>query len=112
MKHLQFAYSVHAKVQYSRAELDLLLSMSSRHYDFKCRKVSELGGFLYGMAVRLQFTSEITETINLTSYELDTLCKICEGARSEEEFALGLFFRQTLASVATEYERLSEPPKV
>jgi|ERR1051325_8241813 hypothetical protein len=65
--------------------IQLLLKLSSTHYDGVCRQAGQQGGFIYGWnnAIGDKFSG----TIRATQQQLDISCKICEMCYglSEEE---------------------------
>lgn len=64
------------KIELSRAAYDFIMECSKLHYDSRCKRASEVGGFLYGMGVLVD--DHQTLFCDLTFDELDTLMKILE----------------------------------
>lgn len=61
----------------SKPLVELLMKLSSIHYDWRCKAASKVGGFLYGW--RNHFVKfELTSPVETTSHEMDTLMKIME----------------------------------
>lgn len=85
----------------TEAEVDLLLELSSRHYDGKCKAASQCGGFLYGWK-NLFLLPELagnkrpdSEEISADWHQLDTCLKIME---------LGVYYKEPTRTII---ERLS-----
>lgn len=63
----------------SKSLVELLMKLSSVHYDRRCREAGQIGGFLYGW--RNHFVVfDMDVPVETDSHELDTLLKIMEGA--------------------------------
>lgn len=62
------------------AQFQALKFLSGIHYDFKCRRASEIGGFIYGWEMYLSDTPDAMLSANWG--KIDTCIKICEGMSS------------------------------
>lgn len=83
MKHAGFEYEVKPTIELSKAEVDALITLAEMHYDYKCQAFAKPGGLLYGY--RNLFTNGFDDgtgviSVTLKLREIDTLCKILEGA--------------------------------
>jgi len=83
MKRTSYHYSIVTLAAYTKEDVDLLMVMSQRHYDSKCRQASQVGGIIYGMKNRLDFMLDEEKELgqveaSFTTQDLDLLCKITE----------------------------------
>jgi hypothetical protein len=111
MKTKEFDYEVKIIIEFTQEEIDFLMERSRLHYDAKCRSVSAVGGFLYGIdnAHRIGI-----EEHTLTSLQLGTLAKILEMAWSIEDDMrrnLSKEIHGDLRSISDEYNRLTKEEK-
>ena len=91
----------------TKDEIDVLLKLSARHYDSKCRSVGQpgTGGFLWGWKCHLEFDPKSTVDANFS--DLDLCSKLLEEfnvaplADNEQKTArtLGDCFSQALRAV-------------
>jgi hypothetical protein len=105
MKLDYFFYQVQTEVVFTEADVDAAMRCSQRHYDAKCRSLSEVGGFLYGM--KNQVRGEAGATRGFSCQELDTLQKVLEQAQGSEEVSLYHAVREVFASARKESERVN-----
>lgn len=105
MKLDYFFYRVQTEVIFTKADIDIAIRCSQRHYDAKCRAASEIGGFLYGM--RNKVHDEESATHGFSWDELDTLQKIMEGAMDAEEATFYNVVRRIFAETRKESERVN-----
>lgn len=87
MKLLDVRYTPSASVKFTREEVKTLIRCSERHYDGKCRRLSQPGGLLWGMQNKLRMSGNVTWTMNFG--ELDTLAKVTELDAHELSLQLG-----------------------
>lgn len=81
MKRDYFVFEVLTEVSFSKEDVDFLIDCSEHHYDFKCRSVSQEGGFVYGMRNVLRVPPGVDMkpgTWKLPMGDLDLLCKVTE----------------------------------
>ena len=110
MKQSGFWYEVKPVIELSRAEVDALIVLSSRHYDSKCKSFSQPGGLLFGYRNTFEDGKDAI-VVTPDTREVDTLCKILEGtdfpgapeAAITLRFPLNALFRECLA----EFERVN-----
>ena len=113
MKHKGFAYEVKAELLLTVAEVAILMALSERHYDGRCKGVGKVGGFLYGMANRVEWATEdgCDEIPALRAWsEVDTLCKILESSRTDEECTLAWEMKTLLLAMRDEQRRMNDLP--
>lgn len=67
-------------VMFTEVELDLMTALSERHYDFRCKMLSQPGGLLYGMRNKLGTDTTVEWTLDID--QLDLLAKTCQDNRS------------------------------
>ena len=112
MKHTGFDYVVKAEVTLTKAEVENIIELGGKHYDFKCMAACKYGGFIYGIKNRLLHFNDGNEeeiTVHLMFRELDLMAKILEmGSPTEDEFYLGARISATLKAINAEYKRLTE----
>lgn len=63
--------------------VELLMRMSSLHYDGRCKSASAVGGFIYGWKNSVTFMPDVP--VSATWHELDTMLKICENTMALDE---------------------------
>ncbi len=80
----KFRYKVYAQVHFTQEDVKKLMELSNAHYDYHCRDVSRYGGFLYGLDNSVRFSDSGSDDWDVSSSELDTLCKILEGLSRED----------------------------
>ena len=96
MKLLKFWYQPEAEVEFTRKEVDELIRLSEKHYDMKCRALSQQGGVLFGM--RNMFDGDApTETI---VYRLDMSHAQLVAKTAENN--CGLLYK--LANIVTQHD--------
>lgn len=61
----------------------LLMLMSSRHYDGRCKSASAVGGFIYGWNNSVTYSPDLP--VSATFHELDVTLKICENTMALDE---------------------------
>ena len=61
----------------SAQEIEMLVDLSTRHYDATCKMASALGGFIYGW--RNMAAGHVAVAVSATWRDLDLCCKILEG---------------------------------
>ena len=117
MKFIEVTYEASIRVIFTERELNLMMTLSARHYDAYCRMVGVPGArrdaFLYGMRNRAYGVARATGSVSydLTFRQLDTLAKILEtphdAVRAEVEA-----LRATIVGalgVLNAYRKDSEP---
>ncbi len=102
-----FLYIVQLHAKVTRAHLDMLIPLSKKHYDAKCRSASEEGGRLHVIDRVLKSQKEDSYETDLSTQELDLWCKIMEGAVSTEEIRFHAELKMALRAANREYERLN-----
>lgn len=108
-----FFYAVQSELRFTRADVDILIRCSQRHYDAKCRSLSQIGGKYYGMLNQLCGIAADGSPMykdaasNFTTQDLDITCKVLENANTPEEAALYLVFRDLFHQARTESEKLN-----
>jgi hypothetical protein len=88
MRHMRTSFTPIAEIEFCKAEIDLMIECSIKHYDAACRQAGAEGGFLYGMKNRYSLIQSIIEEVptgspqicthRLKPGQLDTLTKIVE----------------------------------
>ena len=83
MKRTGYEYEVKPVIELSRAEVDALIKLAELHYDFKCKSYAKEGGLLF--RYRTLFNNGYDEgkgviSVTIGLRDVDTLCKILEGA--------------------------------
>ena len=74
-------FSPHFLVKFSADNVQELQVLSSGHYDYLCKRLSYVGGLIYGM--RNHLTVGECE-VELDTNELDILCKVLESHPDSE----------------------------
>lgn len=94
------------RFEINKPAIDLLVKLSSTHYDGHCRSISQMGGFLRGWENHYLWGLQEPESVikvSATFRDLDTLLKVMEMPHnlSKEELhlrgALALSFGNALA---------------
>lgn len=115
MKRTGYEYEVKPVVELSKPEVEALITLAEQHYDFKCKSYAQPGGLLFGF--RNLFKNGFDDGTGVISVpirlrDLDTLCKILEGAEFPGTPELGkeLWFpmRALFQESAAEQARLNE----
>jgi hypothetical protein len=112
MNCTSYEYDVKPVIELSKPEVEALITLAEMHYDFKCQSFAQPGGLLYGF--RNLFTNDETGVISVTLKlrDIDTLCKILEGASfpGTPELGKDLWFpmRALFQKGAAEQSRLNE----
>jgi hypothetical protein len=75
-----FDYEVSAKFSMPIGDLEYLIALSQSHYDLTCKRAGRPGpdGFLHGMKTRAEFEQSNLAQGQLTSREVNIVCKILE----------------------------------
>lgn len=79
MNRTRFIFEVKTEVAFSREEVDHLIDLSRQHYDLKVRSLAEHGGLLFGLKNWHLCVGETPQLVQLSTRELDTLCKAVES---------------------------------
>lgn len=108
----EFTYKVGAVVRVTAEELENMLECSRTHYDWKCRQASAECGV--NGADRSGFLTvwklfDLEEGHELSSYELDLLCKIMESPVADHD--LYVRFREILREINDRWCELMGKPK-
>lgn len=85
MRRTGFTFEVHAEVEFTTQEIDLLIDCSRAHYDFACKKLSQAGGLLRGLANRVSLVGVEKAGCPLSYRDLDLLCKVVENPPERTE---------------------------
>jgi hypothetical protein len=85
-----FIADVKAYISFTAADIELLMSLAKRHYDYKCKAAGECGGFIYGLNNQLIFARAqgTAQPVILDAWsfgECDRAAKICEYANYEKD---------------------------
>ena len=126
LKPLGFDYRVLTRFTLTGAVYKRLMMLSEHHYDGKCKRASQQGGFLYGWGNSLLFANsepgsdpktpadypdDWVVEITCTSDELGTAGKIGEGEsylrNGEELYALTSQFIGIIRAANDQYNRLT-----
>lgn len=103
-------------VSFTLEEINLLMYASSSHYDATCKAAGRLGGFLYGMEIRIKMGAEFSPdeplpTHTLSFRQVDLLAKISEPIVVSQEppklVALHRMLLHLLEELNREYLRLN-----
>ena len=103
MNRTRFIYQVLSEVEFSREDVEHLIDLSRQHYDHKVRSLSSVGGLLFGMRNQCMFGGP--RTVQLSTRELDTLCKAVEGTGAD--YALRGKLRDLLSEAQEKYRELN-----
>jgi len=105
-----FNYDVSALVIFTRADVDSLMELSASHYDGKCKAAGKVGGFLYGIHNAVCVLPDASEEFprRLSWDNVDTLCKILEQSRTDEQAELYLAMRAMLSEMSDEQRRMND----
>lgn len=91
MKLLRMWYMPEADVEFTWTDVECLILLSERHYDYKCQELSKQGGMLYGMRNMFSFPLNLgteddkairrtaTITYRLDATEANLLAKCSES---------------------------------
>jgi hypothetical protein len=89
---VKFVYEVKAVYSLTYEELTGAIECAKTHYDLACREAAQPGGFLFywhnhfaAEAVGAQIEKGATSESELSSHELDLLCKILESPKSDDK---------------------------
>jgi hypothetical protein len=110
MKRDSFSYDVNAEVLFTSEEVKNLMECSVTHYDDKCWRAGQHGGFLFGLNNRfVVFPAEEGAEDNdvpskITFREVDTLCKILESPRADKDLRMAM--RELIVEMGEELGRL------
>lgn len=110
MKRDYFFYAVQTEVRFTEPEVDAMIACSERHYDAKCRSLSKVGGFLYGMKnqVRKDIGDPVEDAArNFSTHDLDILQKVLEGANTPLEHSLYQQVRSLHLEALAESEKVN-----
>lgn len=114
-----FVFQVQTEVRFTKSDLDVLTQCSKEHYDWKCRSLSNPGGFLYGMRNALESVAILNEeegldgepmgTWNLSTTDLDLLCKVTENCGIPDEVILPMHLqiRQLFVEADRKYREIN-----
>ena len=86
-KHSYIA-ELKANIELNDSDFNLLLDCSARHYDSTVRSISEVGGFLYGLNNRRNFSNGADLTTEFSERELGLLIKSIEFTGSPQSYQL------------------------
>ena len=103
MKRLGFSYRVKAGIELPEADVDFLIELSKRHYDFTCKNLSVpgRGAILNGMKNSVE---DGVAKINLDSREVNLLLKVLELPHDRDDLVEG--FVELFQAIKAEAERL------
>lgn len=109
-----FVFEVMTEVRFDKNDVDLLMEFSSRHYDAKCKSLSQPGGFIYGMKNAIspipgEANPPATATWKLSISDLDLLCKVVEPIVNADREKVPLFMqlRELLLDAGDKYRELN-----
>jgi len=105
-KFVKFAYQVRVTVDLCRADLDYLIQVAERHYDFVCKSFALEGGLLYGWRNYFEGRDNERTSWDLTVRDLDVIAKILEQSPGMH---LYFPFRRLLIDAIAEQERANAP---
>jgi hypothetical protein len=77
-----FVYRVEAEVEMDVTEATTLMNLALGHYDRRCQKAGEHGGFIYGWRNALM---SFKTPVRVTWEQFDTVAKILENQSSPTE---------------------------
>lgn len=112
VQHEGFIYDVEAEVILTPDETKSLHSLSASHYDWRCIHAGKVGGFIHGLMncfVWFEVEGDIVPS-KLSWDQVDTLCKILEQSRTDDQRALYWEMRKLLSSMSDEQRRLNDLP--
>ncbi len=91
MERKKWVYEVRGVYELSYEELTNAIECAKAHYDAACKAAAQQGGFLTrwsqqfeANAVGAQIEKGAKAELELTTHELDTLCKILESPKSDD----------------------------
>ena len=110
MKRDSFSYDVNAEVLFTPKEVKNMMECSVTHYDDKCWRAGQQGGFLFGLNNRfVVFPREDGAEVNnvpakITYRDVDTLCKILESPSADKDLRMAM--RELIVEMGEELGRL------
>lgn len=113
MERLRFNNIPRAVLNFTEAEVAILMRCSELHYDSRCKSYSKPGGFVHGLKNRLTWpdTNGKTGEVDAMFSDVDTMAKIveftCPGVDRHAQFSLGLELSRTLTALNEEYRRIN-----
>lgn len=87
MKYSFFA-QLSVSFEIDDADFALLIEEAKNHYDTTVRMSTQLGGFLYGLKGRREFSDGSDKTMDLTFRQIDLLLKACEPSDTDAVYDL------------------------
>lgn len=78
MKIAQIVLQPKVKIYFTKEELGLLTKLSQTHYDGNCKRLSEIGGSIYGLNNFMPIRGRGVESGMMAFSEVDLCCKVCE----------------------------------
>lgn len=111
MKLAQLFYIPEACVEFTQADINLLMKSSQGHYDRLCRSLSENGGLIYGLNNAARTSETGLADRNCTLRDIDVLRKIMEmppglrGTKHVDE--VQAFLAETFNKLSDEYNRMN-----
>ena len=90
MKFKEFSYEVRAEIELTLAEVDTLIELGQRHYDYRCQGETKPGGFIWGWRIQLAMASPEPTPICVRFQEVDLTCKILEQCDMDNPAHLAL----------------------
>ena len=114
MKRDSFSYDVNAEVIFTPEEIKNMMECSVTHYDDKCWRAGQEGGFLYGLNNRfVVFVDEDGDRepvpAKVSFRNVDTLCKILESPSADKDLRMAM--RELIVDMGIELGRLHNPGK-
>jgi hypothetical protein len=113
VKRDYFVFEVLTEVSFTKEDVDFLIDCSEHHYDGTCRRVSQEGGFVYGMrnVLRVPPGEDMKPgTWKLSMSNLDLLCKVTErlGYPDANSSPLHLTLRELLREARDKYREVNK----
>ena len=93
MEKHSFIAELKADVEFSDSDFEFLFKSSRTHYDSTVQSISAVGGFLYGLKNRREWSNGENKTTELRFGDLQLLLKSIEFVNTTQ--ALGLYARLT-----------------
>lgn len=110
MTKRKFSYKVSAEHVVTKDDLDRLLNNSERHYDGKCKSLSQQGGTLFGWRNQMTWAIEDGKDhieVDVTFQTADILCKVMEMDREPQGAAIYWDFRKLGTAINEESQRIN-----
>ena len=88
MSH-QFFATLSVEIDMSDKDFNILLQCASNHYDFTVQSGAAVGGFLYGLKNRRDFSNGEYKKIEVSTRQIGLILKSLEGNGTDEARYIG-----------------------